>query len=227
MHRDYSIFMASETLARLKTLGMQAMLPMELLAFAVSKDDEEVDRWLGVSREMMLAGRKLRKFADLSSDELEKSFDLDPATAKRLEAMFTLGRKVGVAGKGELEIETITDPQDVADLLDDLRHERQEHFVAIYLDSKSVILRVATIHIGTANASIVGLREIFREAVREGAVSLIVAHNHPSGDPEPSTEDIEVTAKIKEAGQLLDIQLLDHVIIGERRFVSLNRQKLM
>lgn len=227
MHRDYSYLMASETLARLKTLGMQAMLPMELLAFAVSKDDEEVDRWLGVSREMMLAGRKLRKFADLSSDELEKSFDLDPATAKRLVAMFTLGRKVGVAGKGELEIETITDPQDVADLLDDLRHERQEHFVAIYLDSKSVILRVATIHIGTANASIVGLREIFREAVREGAVSLIVAHNHPSGDPEPSTEDIEVTAKIKEAGQLLDIQLLDHVIIGERRFVSLNRQKLM
>lgn len=219
--------MASETLARLKTLGMQAMLPMELLAFAVSKDDEEVDRWLGVAREMMLAGRKLRKFADLSSDELQRSFDLDEATAKRLVAMFTLGRKVGVAGKGELEIETITDPQDVADLLDDLRHERQEHFVAIYLDSKSVILRVATIHIGTANASIVGLREIFREAVREGAVSLIVAHNHPSGDPEPSTEDIEVTAKIKEAGQLLDIELLDHVIIGERRFVSLNRQKLM
>ena len=219
--------MASETLARLKTLGMQAMLPMELLAFAVSKDDEEVDRWLGVSRELMLSGRKLRKFADLSSDELVRSFDLDEATARRLVAMFTLGRKVGVAGKGELEIETITDPQDVADLLDDLRHERQEHFVAIYLDSKSVILRVATIHIGTANASIVGLREIFREAVREGAVSLIVAHNHPSGDPEPSTEDIEVTAKIKEAGQLLDIQLLDHVIIGERRFVSLNRQKLM
>ncbi len=219
--------MASETLARLKTLGMQAMLPMELLAYAVSKDDEEVDRWLGVSREMMLAGRKLRKFADLSADELARSFDLDEATARRLVAMFTLGRKVGVAGKGELEIETITDPQDVADLLDDLRHERQEHFVAIYLDSKSVILRVATIHIGTANASIVGLREIFREAVREGAVSLIVAHNHPSGDPEPSTEDIEVTAKIKEAGQLLDIQLLDHVIIGERRFVSLNRQKLM
>lgn len=219
--------MASETLARLKTLGMQAMLPMELLAYAVSKDDDEVDRWLGVSREMMLAGRKLRKFADLSADELARSFDLDEATARRLVAMFTLGRKVGVAGKGELEIETITDPQDVADLLDDLRHERQEHFVAIYLDSKSVILRVATIHIGTANASIVGLREIFREAVREGAVSLIVAHNHPSGDPEPSTEDIEVTAKIKEAGQLLDIELLDHVIIGERRFVSLNRQKLM
>lgn len=206
---------------------MGAALPMELLAFAVSKNDDEVDRWLGVAREMMLAGRKLRKFADLSADELMRSFELDEPTAKRLVAMFTLGRKVGVAGKGETEIETISDPQDVADLLDDLRHERQEHFVAIYLDSKGVILRVATIHIGTANASIVGIREIFREAVREGAVSLIVAHNHPSGDPEPSTEDIEVTAKIKEAGILLDIELLDHVIIGEKKFVSLNRQRLM
>ncbi len=219
--------MPSETLTRLRNLGMGAALPMELLAFAVSKSDDEVDRWLGVAREMMLAGRKLRKFADLSADELMRSFELDEPTAKRLVAMFTLGRKVGVAGKGETEIETISDPQDVADLLDDLRHERQEHFVAIYLDSKGVILRVATIHIGTANASIVGIREIFREAVREGAVSLIVAHNHPSGDPEPSTEDIEVTAKIKEAGILLDIELLDHVIIGEKRFVSLNRQRLM
>jgi DNA repair protein RadC len=140
--------------------------------------------------------------------------------------MFTLGRKVGVAGKGETEIEAITGPEDVADLLDDLRHESREHLVAIYLDSKGVILRIATIHIGTANASIVGVREIFREAVREGAVSVIVAHNHPSGDPEPSTEDIEVTGKIFEAGQLLDIELLDHIIIGEKKWVSLKTRRL-
>jgi DNA repair protein RadC len=87
-------------------------------------------------------------------------------------------------------------------------------------------LRIATIHIGTANASIVGVREIFREAVREGAVSVIVAHNHPSGDPEPSTEDIEVTGKIFEAGQLLDIELLDHIIIGEKKWVSLKTRRL-
>lgn len=219
--------MPSETVTRIRKLGFSGALPMELLAYAVSKDDEEVDRWLPVAREMILSNRKLRKLADLSLEELQRVFELDESQAKRMMAMFTLGKKVGLTGKGETEVETISGPEDVANLLDDLRHERQEHFIAIYLDSKSVILRVATIHIGTANASIVGLREIFREAVREGAVSLVVAHNHPSGDPEPSTEDIEVTAKIAEAGRLLDIELLDHIIIGERRWVSLKRQRLM
>lgn len=219
--------MASETLTRLRTIGLKAAMPTELLAYAVSKSDEEVDRWVPVARELMLANRKLRKLADLSVEELQRIFEVDEESAKRLIAMFILGQKVGIVGKGETEVETIDGPEDVAALLDDLRHERQEHFVAIYLDSKNVILRVATIHIGTANASIVGLREIFREAVREGAVGVIVAHNHPSGDPEPSPEDIQVTSKIVEAGKLLDIAVLDHVIIGERRWVSLNRQRLM
>lgn len=219
--------MDSETLLRLRTLGLGGAMPMELLAYAVSECDDDVDRWLPVAREMMLANRKLRRLADLSLDELMTRFEVDEARAKRLLAMFTLGRKVGISGKGEADIETISGPEDVAILLDDLRHERKEHFVAIYLDSKGVILRVATIHIGTVNASIVGIREIFREGVREGAVSVIVAHNHPSGDPEPSTEDIEVTGKIKEAGRLLDIELLDHVIIGEKRWISLNQKRLM
>ncbi|MBS1702505.1 MAG: DNA repair protein RadC [Armatimonadetes bacterium] len=219
--------MASETLARLRTLGLKAAMPTELLALAVSKTDDDVDRWVAVARELILSNRKLRGLSDLSVEELQRVFDLDEPTAKRLLAMFILGQKVGVSGNGEAEVEQIDGPEDIAALLDDLRHERQEHFVAVYLDSKNVILRVATIHIGTANASIVGLREIFREAVREGAVGVIVAHNHPSGDPEPSPEDIQVTRKIVEAGELLDIDVLDHVIIGERRWVSLKRQKLM
>ncbi len=219
--------MASETLTRLRSIGLKAAMPTELLALAVSASDDDVDRWVPVARELMLANRKLRKLADLSVEELGRLFEVEEATAKRLLAMFILGQKVGIAGAGEADVETIDGPEDVAALLDDLRHERQEHFVAIYLDAKNVILRIATIHVGTANASIVGLREIFREAVREGAVGIIVAHNHPSGDPDPSPEDIQVTKKIVEAGKLLDIKVLDHVILGERRFVSLNRQKLM
>ena len=219
--------MASETLTGLRTKGLKAALPTELLAYAVSKTDDDVDRWVSVARELLLANRKLRKLADLSLEEFQKTFDLNRDEAERLMAMFILGQKVGIVGRGESEVEMIDGPEDVAELLDDLRDERQEHFVAIYLDAKSVILRIKTLHIGTANASLVGLREIFREAVREGAVGIIVAHNHPSGDPEPSAEDIAVTAMIVEAGKLLDIKVLDHVIIGEKRWVSLNRQKLM
>jgi DNA repair protein RadC len=218
---------ASETLQRIKTLGMGGAMPMELLAYAVSKSDDEVDRWLPVAREMMLANRRLRKMADMSLEELSTTFELESDQARRLMAMFTFGRKVGVAGQGNDTMETIDGPEDVASLLDDLRLERQEHFVAIYLDSKSTILRVATIHIGTVNQTQVGMREIFREAVREGAVSVIVAHNHPSGDPEPSPEDVAVTKEIQKVGDLLDIKLLDHVIIGERRWISLKRQGLM
>jgi DNA repair protein RadC len=219
--------MASETLTGLRTKGLKAAMPTELLAYAVSKTDNDVDRWVAVARELLLSNRKLRKLADLSLDDFQKTFDLKREEAERLMAMFILGQKVGIVGRGESEVERIDGPEDVADLLDDLRHERQEHFVAIYLDAKNVILRIKTLHIGTANASIVGLREIFREAVREGAVGLVVAHNHPSGDPEPSAEDISITAKIVEAGKLLDIKVQDHVILGEKRFVSLNRQKLM
>lgn len=219
--------MASETLTGLRTKGLKAALPTELLAYAVSKTDADVDRWVAVARELLLANRKLRKLADLSLEEFQKTFDLNRDEAERLMAMFILGQKVGIVGRGETEIEMIDGPEDVADLLDDLRLERQEHFVAIYLDAKNVILRIKTLHIGTANASLVGLREIFREAVREGAVGVIVAHNHPSGDPEPSAEDIAVTRKIVEAGKLLDIEVRDHVIIGDRRFVSMKRQKLM
>jgi DNA repair protein RadC len=219
--------MPGETARRIKEVGLGGALPMELLAYAVSKTDEEADRWLPVARELMLASRNLRKLADISSGELQTRFEVDEEQARRLMAMFTLGRKVGVAGTGDSQIETIDGPEDVAALLDDLRTERQEHFVAIFLDAKSVILRIATIHIGTANSSQVGAREIFREAVREGALSVIVAHNHPSGDPTPSPEDIATTKHLVQVGKMLEIPVLDHVIIGERRWVSLKRQNLL
>jgi DNA repair protein RadC len=95
------------------------------------------------------------------------------------------------------------------------------------LNSANGVIRKALIHIGTLTMSIVGPREIFREAVRDGASSIIVAHNHPSGDPSPSPEDIEITRILIDAGKLLDIPVLDHVIIGHRRYSSLNEMGFM
>jgi len=95
------------------------------------------------------------------------------------------------------------------------------------LDAKNQLIRRADVHIGTANSSLVGAREVFREAVKDGAVGIIVAHNHPSGDPTPSPEDVAVTRQLRDAGKLLDIPLLDHVIIGESRHVSLRRMGLL
>ena len=141
--------------------------------------------------------------------------------AARFFALLELGRRTAEAGRGEPQY--INGPGDVAEMFAYLRDERKEHICAVLLDTKNKVLKTTTIHIGTVSASVVGAREFFREAVREGASSVIAVHNHPSGDPSPSPEDYEVTKVLAEAGKLLDIPLLDHVIIGEAEHRSMHR----
>ena len=104
---------------------------------------------------------------------------------------------------------------------------QQEHFVDLFLNVKNQILHKQTIFIGSLNASIVHPREIFREAVKRSAASIICAHNHPSGNPTPSAEDVDVTKRLLEAGKLMGIELLDHVIIGDHQFISLKEKGYM
>ena len=119
----------------------------------------------------------------------------------------------------------IRSPRDVYQLLaPTLRDERREHFVVLLLDTRNGVMRTRTVSIGDLSSSIVHPREVFQEAIRHGAASLIVAHNHPSGDPTPSPEDGAVTKRLAEAGQLLGIELLDHIILGDGRFVSLKEK---
>jgi len=180
---------------------------------------------VGPARALLTRFGSVRALGELSHADLAAAGGMDDFESLRAQALLELGRRVGGAGKGLLE--EITCARDVMDLLDTLRFEKREHFVAVLLDSKAVVLRVVTIHIGTLNMSLVGPREIFREAIREGASSVIVAHNHPSGDPTPSPEDIEVTGQLVEVGRMLDIPVLDHVIIGERTYVSLSERGII
>lgn len=113
-------------------------------------------------------------------------------------------------------------PQVIADyFMEDLRHQHREQVVLVLLDSKSRLIRSLTLSIGTVNSSMLAPREIFLEAVKSEAVSFILLHNHPSGDPAPSREDILITGRVQEAGSILGIPLVDHIIIGDRRYVSL------
>jgi DNA repair protein RadC len=112
----------------------------------------------------------------------------------------------------------------VSYLRQQLRDEKREHFIVVLLDAKNKVIRHVTVHIGTLTSSIVGPREVFREAIREGASGIILAHNHPSGDPEPSIEDVSITRKLAEIGHVLDIPVLDHVILGEFKVVSLRQE---
>ncbi|KHF28037.1 hypothetical protein LR68_03097 [Anoxybacillus sp. BCO1] len=108
--------------------------------------------------------------------------------------------------------------------MEDMRFLSQEHFVVLYLNTKNQVMHKKTVFIGSLNASIVHPREVYKEAIKRSAASIICIHNHPSGDPTPSREDIEVTRRLVECGRLVGIELLDHLIIGDKTYVSLKEK---
>lgn len=120
--------------------------------------------------------------------------------------------------------EPIRSPDDGARLFEYLRHESQEHFVVAFLNVKNKVIAKRELFVGSLNASVVHPREIFREAVAHSSASIIVCHNHPSGDTTPSPEDVEVTKRLYEAGKLIGVELIDHVIIGSGRYTSLKEK---
>lgn len=204
---------------RVRTAGVKSAAISDLLAIGLSRRAEDADAGEPMARRILKRYQRLSGLADISSADLAGFTGLEGFEVLRAQALMELGRRIAMSSRGEITV--IETKEDVEAALDYLRFEKKEHFVAILLDTKSAILRIATIHVGTLNTSLVGPREVFREAVREGACSIVVAHNHPSGNPEPSPEDLEVTRRLIEVGQMLDIPVMDHVILGDRKSVSL------
>ena len=128
----------------------------------------------------------------------------------------------------QLEASTFHNPLDIVNYyVEDMRHREQELVYVMLLNTKGVLIRDIMISQGTVNVSVVSPREIFIEAVKHHAVSLVMIHNHPSGDPAPSREDIKLTKRVKEAGELLGIRLLDHIIIGDNCYISLKERGIL
>ncbi len=146
------------------------------------------------------------------------------AKATQLKAALELGRRLAVVSPQSRP--QVRSPADVANLLMlEMSLLEQEHLRAILLDTKNNLLRVATVYTGSLNTAVVRVGEVFREAIRANCASIIVVHNHPSGDPTPSPEDVRVTEMlVVEAGKLLDVAVLDHVVIGRNRYVSLKER---
>jgi len=210
---------------RVKTVGVKSASIIDLLAVAYSRNEKDAKAGEEMARAILNKYTNIAQLGEIGAEEIRDLSGLEGFEVLRVLALIELGRRVASAGKGP--IKEINSPQDVFSLLEPLRHEKREHFVAILVSAKNEVLKVAYIHIGTLNMSLVGPREVFREAIREGANSVIVAHNHPSGDPTPSPEDIDVTKKLIEVGAMLDIPVLDHVIIGYRNFVSMKEKRLI
>ena len=139
-------------------------------------------------------------------------------------ACFEIGRRYYCKNK---EVRSISSPDDVLPLVEDLRGLRQEHFVCITLNGAGEVLAKRTITIGLLNHSLVHPREVFAEAITDRAASVICIHNHPSGSREPSPQDIAITAQLRDAGSMLGIQLLDHIIVTKSGFTSLKEKGLL
>ena len=166
------------------------------------------------------------EMAGAHAQELQELPGIGQATATRLKAIFELGRRLSVASpKDRIQVRS---PADAANLLmGEMGLLEQEELRVVLLDTRNHIITTQTIYKGSLDTSVVRIAEIFREAIRRNAAALILVHNHPSGDPSPSPEDVALTRNVILAGQLFDIEVLsDHLVIGQQRFVSLKERGL-
>ncbi len=169
--------------------------------------------------------KSIQALYDVTIEELTKIKGIGPAKAIQIKAAIELGKRI--VRHSPLEKIQIRSPKDVSDyLMEDMRYLKQERFLILLLDTKNNIIGKEEISRGTLNSSIVHPREVFKPAIKRSVSAIIVAHNHPSGDPTPSHEDIEVTKRLVEAGKILGIDVLDHVIIGDMRYISLKEKGL-
>lgn len=209
---------------RLRTLGAQALSNAELVAVLLRT---------GVSgmNAVQLAQELLTRFEGLSGmhaadyAELVSTRGVGPAKAAQLQAAIELGRRLAAAAPEDRP--TIQAPAQAAELLMyEMGALEKEHLRVLLLDTRNRLQRIVEVYQGSLNSSLIRIAEVFRDAVRANSASIIVAHNHPSGDPSPSPEDVAVTKALIEAGKLLDIEVLDHLIIGKGRYVSIKSRGL-
>lgn len=211
---------------KLRVRGAEAMSNAELLAILLRTGlpDESVMR---VAERLLLEVGEggLAGLAHASVASLTKHKGVGEAKAITIIAALELGKRIA-SGVGAKRV-TISSSDDVAKyMMPRLRYLDKEHFYAILLNRKNHVIAAPTISIGTLSESLVHPRELFKEAVSYSASAIILVHNHPSGDPSPSSQDVLVTRRIAEAGNLLDIAVLDHVIIGNNTYISLKEQGL-
>jgi DNA repair protein RadC len=209
---------------RLKRKGVFSLSDAELLAIIIDRGDKTENAIDLANR--VLATNNFNKIAELSLPELEKEFK-NPVKAMKINAMFEIFRRTNkLMKKGfKLQIKTASDVYQY--YVDELQNKTKEYFYALFLDTKNRILKEELVSIGTLNESLIHPRELFNSAVQASCNSVIIVHNHPSGDCAPSDNDKEVTKVLVEAGEIMGIKVLDHVIIGKEGFVSLKESGIM
>lgn len=206
---------------KLLALGSDALSDQELLAILIRTGTKEKSA-LDLAQVLLTTGG-LVHLAQVSVEELRQERGMGLAKAAQLKAAVELGRRIARQNPGPRPV--IHTPQEAAQLvMAEMSYLDREHFKVINLNTKNQVIAIDTVSIGSLNASLVHPREVFKLPLKRSAASLILLHNHPSGDTRPSPEDIAITTRLCEAGQLLGLTVVDHLIIGQNNYFSMKEK---
>lgn len=198
--------------------GVAALANAELLQIVANVN------YLDICPGLLSQAGSLAALARMSSHEIAATNGLGQVAAIRIQAAFELGRRL--AAEAANDAPQVNSPNAAALLMSRYGSEAQEHLAILCLDSRNRVIAIETVYKGTVNTITVRPAEIFQAAIRRGAVGIILCHNHPSGDPTPSPEDVQLTRSLVQAGKLMDVEVLDHLVVGRSRFVSLKERSL-
>lgn len=211
---------------RLLKLGSEALSAQEILALILGRGvrGESV---MVTSQKLLSRFRNLKGVAHASIEELREIDGIGLAKAAQIKAALELSRRLE-ADDADRPMPVLKSPENVAAAVrSQLRGKKKEHFLVLCLDTRNRLISCRPVSIGSLDTSIVHPREVFKEAVSSSAASVIFVHNHPSGDPEPSKEDIELTRRLVKAGEIVGIEVLDHIIVCDSAFLSLKARNLL
>ncbi len=196
---------------------MRKLTEEELISLVLQESADSM-----VVRSLLHKINSMEELLHITMQELDEIENMKPQSAEQFLAGMELAKRIYAAPSRVKKL--LSSPDAVAEfLMPQMRYLDREVFRGLYLDRKNRFLFIETISIGNLSSSIVHAREVFKPAVKRSAAAIILAHNHPSGDPSPSHEDIQVTNKMVKAGQVLGIDILDHLVIGDNRWVSLKQ----
>lgn len=204
--------------------GSEFLKDYELLAILLGTGTEGKSV-LKIAEEILSKFSK-KKLLGLSFDQLKQIKGIGPAKACQILAAFELSKRVLKVDSSNTK-PTIQTPKDVVAQVSYLKNHKKENFVVLYLNARNELLNKETISIGTLNANIVHPREVFEPAITGYSSSVVFVHNHPSGDPEPSEDDLKITKQLVEAGKILGIEVIDHIIIGQESYTSFKDKGLL
>jgi DNA repair protein RadC len=210
---------------RLQKFGPEALSAQELLALVIGRGIPKKSV-MNIAQELLVKFGNIKAIGQASIEELSQIKGIGLAKAAQIKACFELGKREDL--EPEPKDFNIKNPESVVKAIrSSIKDKAKEHFKLILLNPRNKIIGISTISIGTLNASLVHPREVFKDAIVHSAASVVLAHNHPSGDPEPSEDDIKITNKLVESGKILGIEVIDHIVIGKNNFCSFKEKGLM